>query len=110
MPSLAFLLSRVVENIQSCRKFVQFSNLNAKELSRKEISIMKSQDAQKNRQDFYELALLLADGQARKDKAYSWSDFIDNLSQICDEFAYSIHPKEKPRSTGLQSRYSAYRM
>ena len=71
---------------------------------------MKSQNAQKNRQDFYELALLLADGQARKDKAYSWSDFIDNLSQICDEFAYSIHPKEKPRSTGLQSRYSAYRM
>ena len=71
---------------------------------------MKSQDAQKNRQDFYELALLLADGQARKDQAYSWSDFIDNLSQICDEFAYSIHPKEKPRSAGLQSRYSAYRM
>ena len=71
---------------------------------------MKSQEAQKNRQDFYELALLLADGQARKDKAYSWSDFIDNLSQICDEFAYSIHSKEKPRRVGLQPRYRSYRM
>jgi hypothetical protein len=108
--SLAFLLSRVVENILSRRKFVQFSNLNAKELSRKEIGIMKSQEAQKNRQDFYELALLLADGQARKDKAYSWSDFIDNLSQICDEFAYSIHPKEKPHRGALPSRYRSYRM
>ena len=70
----------------------------------------QNQDSQKDRQNFYELALILADGQARKDNEYYWSDFIDNLSQICDEFAYSIHPKEKPRSVGLQSRYSAYRM
>ena len=69
-----------------------------------------SQDSQKNRQNFYELALLLADGQARKDKIYSWSDFIDNLSQICDQFAYSIHPKEKPHRDVLQSRYRPYRM
>ena len=68
------------------------------------------QGPQQNRQDFYELALLLADGQARKDTAYSWSDFIDNLSQICDEFAYSIHPKEKPHRGALQSRYRTYRM
>lgn len=69
-----------------------------------------SQDAQRNRQNFYELALLLADGQARKDKTYGWSDFIDNLSQICDQFACSIHPKEKPRRDALQSRYRTYRM
>ena len=36
--------------------------------------------------------------------------FIDNLSQICDEFAYSIHPKEKPHRSALQSRYRTYRM
>ena len=70
----------------------------------------QGQDAQKNHQNFYELALLLADAQARKDKIYSWSDFIDNLSQICDEFAYSVHPKEKPRRGVLQSRYETYRM
>ena len=68
------------------------------------------QDSQKNRQNFYELALLLADAQARKNQTYSWSDFIDNLSQICDDFAYGIHPKEKPRRGALQSRYGAYRM
>ena len=70
----------------------------------------QSQDSQKNRQNFYELALLLADGQARTDKTDSWSDFIDNLSQICDQFAYSIHPKEKPHRGALQSRYRSYRM
>ncbi len=69
-----------------------------------------SQDAQKNRQNFYEFALLLADAQARKDKTYSWSDFIDNLSQICDDFAYSVHPKEKPHRGMSQSRYRSYRM
>lgn len=68
------------------------------------------QDSQMNRQNFYELALLLADAQARKNKTYSWSDFIDNLSQICDDFAYSVHPKEKPRRGALQSRYRSYRM
>ena len=68
------------------------------------------QGSQKSCQNFYELALLLADAQARKDKTYSWSDFIDNLSQICDEFAYSIHPKEKPRRGALRSRYRSYRM
>ena len=71
---------------------------------------MKSQDSQKNRQNFYELALLLADGQAPKDNKNYWSDFIDNLSQICDEFAYSIHPKEKPRLGALQSRYRSYQV
>ena len=70
----------------------------------------QGQNSQKNHQNFYELALLLADAQARKDKTYSWSDFIDNLSQICDEFAYSVHPKEKPRRGVLQSRYQTYRM
>ena len=69
----------------------------------------QNQDSQKDRQNFYELALILADGQTRKDKTYSWSDFIDNLSQICDEFAYSIHPKEKPRMGALESRYRSYR-
>ena len=69
-----------------------------------------SQDSQKDRQNFYELALLLADAQARKDKTYSWSDFVDNLSQICDQFAYSIHPKEKPHQSALRSRYRSYRM
>ena len=68
------------------------------------------QDSQKNRQNFYELALLLADAQARKDKTYSWSDFIDNLSQICDEFAYSVHPKEKPHRDALRSRYRSYQV
>ncbi len=72
--------------------------------------MMKSQDSQRNSQNFYELALLLADGQARKDTTYNWSDFIDNLSQICDQFAYSIHPKEKPHRVGLQSRYHPYWM
>ena len=70
----------------------------------------QSHSSQKDRQSFYELALLLADGQARKDKTYSWSDFIDNLSQICDEFAYSIHPKEKPHRGALQSRYRSYQI
>ena len=110
MPSLAFLLFRVVEHIQNCRKFVQFSNLIAKKSSRKEIGMMKSQGPQRNSQNFYELALILADGQARKDNKYYWSDFIDNLSQICDEFAYSIHPKEKPHRGALRSRYRSYRM
>ena len=72
--------------------------------------MIHSQDVQKNRQNFYELALLLADAQARKDKTYSWSDFVDNLSQICDEFAYSIHPKEKPNRGALDSRYRSYRL
>ena len=70
----------------------------------------QNQDSQKDRQNLYELALLLAAGQARKDNKYNWSDFIDNLSQICDEFAYSIHPKEKPRRVGLQPRYRSYQM
>ena len=69
----------------------------------------QAQESQKDRQNFYELALLLADGQARTDKTYSWSDFIDNLSQICDQFAYSVHPKEKPHRGALQSRYQSYR-
>ena len=72
--------------------------------------MMQNQNTQRDSQNFYELALLLADGQARKDKTYSWSDFIDNLSQICDDFAYSVHPKEKPRRGALQSRYRTYRM
>ena len=70
----------------------------------------RNQDSQKNRQDFYELSLLFADGQARNDKKYSWSNFIDSLSQICDEFASSVHPKEKPHLVSLQSRYRSYRI
>lgn len=69
-----------------------------------------SQQSQKNRQNFYELALLLADGQARSNEQRSWSDFIDSLSHICDQFAYSIHPKEKPHRGALQSRYVSYRI
>ena len=72
--------------------------------------MMKNRDLQRNSQNFYELALLLADGQVRKDEQYSWSDFIDNLSQICDQFAYSIHPKEKPHRDALHPRYRSYRM
>jgi hypothetical protein len=64
----------------------------------------------KNRLNFYELALLLADGEARADKEYSWTNFIDNLSRICDEFASNIHPKEKPRFASLQPRYRFYRI
>ena len=57
----------------------------------------KSQGVQKNSDNFYDLALLLADRKARKDNKYYWSDLIDNLPQICNQFAYSIHCKEKPR-------------
>ncbi len=66
--------------------------------------------SQKNRLNFYELALLLADGQVRTGKEYSWTNFIDNLSHICDEFAFNIHPKEKPHLASLQSRCRPYRV
>ena len=52
--------------------------------------------------NLYELALLLADAQTRVQKEYRWEDFIDNLARICDEFAYSVHPKEKPRFPAFQ--------
>ncbi len=47
---------------------------------------MKNPMRRKHQINFYELALLLADGQTRKNKHY-WMDFIDNLSRICDNFA-----------------------
>jgi hypothetical protein len=57
--------------------------------------------------NFYELALLLADAQSRNSESH-WEDFIDNLSRICDQFAYQIAPKEKPLNTLSESgqRYS----
>jgi hypothetical protein len=45
--------------------------------------------------NFYELALLLADAQSRNSESH-WEDFIDNLSRICDQFAYQIAAKDKP--------------
>ncbi len=59
------------------------------------------------KRNFYELALLLADGQSRHSE-YRWGSFIDHLSRICDEFASHIHPKEKPRSVSWQSHYRSY--
>ena len=48
----------------------------------------------RNHPNFYELALLLADGQAHQ-SADGWEDFIANLSRICDEFAVHISPDEE---------------
>ena len=66
--------------------------------------------SQKNPTNFYELALLLADGQSRQND-YRWGDFIDNLSRICDDFADSISPKRRigdpSRRTPSQSFWEA---
>ena len=54
---------------------------------------MKSTDVhKKNRPCLYETALYLAMVKARQDE-FRWERFIDNLSQICDTFAYQIAAK-----------------
>ena len=53
---------------------------------------MKSTDICKNRPSLYETALCLAIANARQDEL-RWELFIDNLSQICDTFAYQIAAK-----------------
>ena len=53
---------------------------------------MKSTDAHKNNPSLYETALCLAVAKARQDEL-RWERFIDNLSQICDTFAYQIAAK-----------------
>ena len=53
---------------------------------------MKSTDVRKNRPSLYETALCLAIANARQDEL-RWERFIDNLSQICDTFAYQIAAK-----------------
>lgn len=57
--------------------------------------------------NFYELALLLADGQSRHSEN-RWGSFIDNLSRICDEFATQIARKEKLGLAALESMYRNY--
>ena len=54
---------------------------------------MKSTNVRKNRPCLYETALCLAIAKARQDE-FRWERFIDNLSQICDTFAYEIAPKD----------------
>ncbi len=53
---------------------------------------MKSTDIRKNHPSLYETALCLAIAKARQDEL-GWELFIDNLSQICDTFAYQIAAK-----------------
>lgn len=54
---------------------------------------MKSTNVRKNRPCLYETALCLAIAKARQDE-FRWERFIDNLSQICDTFAYEIATKD----------------
>lgn len=70
---------------------------------------MKLKNTRTNRPNFYELALLMADGQARhpENGDTSWESFIDNLSRIADEFATQIHTKEKLWSKLPRSEYDA---
>lgn len=54
---------------------------------------MKSTDVRKkNRPSLYETALCIAIANARRDEL-RWELFIDNLSQVCDTFAYQIAAK-----------------
>ena len=53
---------------------------------------MKSMNVHKNRPSLYETALCLAIAKARQDEL-RWELFIDDLSQICDTFAYQIAAK-----------------
>lgn len=53
---------------------------------------MKSTEARKKRPCLYETALCLAIAKARQDE-FRWERFIDDLSQICDSFAYQIAAK-----------------
>ena len=59
----------------------------------------------KNHPNFYEMALLLADGQSHQSED-RWGSFIDNLSRICNEFAYHISPKEKRCLASWQPQYN----
>ena len=68
---------------------------------------MADRPPQKSHINFYEIALLLADGQSRNSEE-RWSRFIDNLSRICDELAVNVHPKEKPRRALWHSPYRSY--
>ena len=67
---------------------------------------MKSTDVlKKNHPSLYETALCLAIAKARQDEL-RWELFIDNLSQICDTFAYQIAPKgTAPSKQSQQSRH-----
>jgi hypothetical protein len=74
---------------------------------------MEVKHPRKNHPNFYELALILADGQARNNEngETDWESFIDNLARISNEFATQVHTKEKPWSRTLQSDYdSAYQV
>ncbi len=54
---------------------------------------MKSTDGRKqNRPSLYETALCIAMAKAHQDEL-RWELFIDNLSQICDTFAYQVAAK-----------------
>lgn len=53
---------------------------------------MKSTDLHKNRPCLYETALCLAIAKARQD-GLRWERFIDDLSEICDTFAYQVAGK-----------------
>ena len=68
---------------------------------------MKSTDVRKNHPSFYETALCLAIAKARQDEL-RWERFIDNLSQICDTFAYQIAAKgTAPSKQSNPSRHSS---
>ncbi len=53
---------------------------------------MNAKDGLKNRPCFYEMALYLAIAKTRQDE-FRWEHFIDDLSEICDKFAYQIASK-----------------
>ena len=63
---------------------------------------MKAKELRKNRPCLYETALCLAIAKARQDE-FRWERFIDNLSQICDTFAYQIADAEG-KTPSKQSR------
>ena len=68
---------------------------------------MKSTNVHKNDPSFYETALCLAIAKARQDEL-RWELFIDDLSQICDTFAYQIAAKgTAPSQQSPPSRHSS---
>ena len=68
---------------------------------------MKSTDVRKNHPSFYDTALCLAMAKARQDEL-RWERFIDDLSQICDTFAYQIAAKgTAPSKQSNPSRHSS---
>ena len=69
---------------------------------------MKSTDEHTNRPSLYETALCLAIAKARQDEL-RWELFIDNLSQICDTFAYQIAAKgTAPSKQSNPSRHYSF--